>query len=864
MELIERAAYLEILQRQLVRTATGEGYTIFLAGEAGIGKTSLVKTFIKECEPDYEVFLGSCDSLFTPRPLAPLYDIALKAGKGLQEVLKTETDKATLFTAFFQRFHASVKPLVVVFEDIHWADEATLDFIKFFARRIAGIHCLFILTLRDNEINTNHALRNVLGDLSPDITRKITLQPLSKGAVEKMAAEKGYSGEDVYKISGGIPFYVNEILASYSHGIPENIKDAVLAVFNKHEGQRKELWELFSVIPDGLEFSLLPGLGGISVETFEQCLNFGIFVTDDKVIRFKHELYRRTIEESLSPLKRITLNKTILDLLLNSPVEATQPERIVHYAKNAHAYNVVMQYAPVAAAKAAKIGAHTEAARLYLTAIEFSPTTDRLQLVELYEKYAYECYLVNQHKESIIYLQKALAVWKAENETEKTGNCLRFLSRVWWFEGNKKESEKLGTEAVAVMEYAPVSAVKAMVYSNMSQLRMLADDLKTCVYWGNMAIEMAKELKNDEILSHALCNVGSVTMKVEDTYEEGEAMLRESLAIALQHGYQEHVGRAYTNLGANSTVLKKYSYADQVFKEGIDYCNEQDLDSWSKYMLSWSAWIKLDTGYWQEAASIASKLIKNERNIPVTTVTALFVLGKIKTRRGEVDALDYLQKAKALAFPTGEQQRIAPVMAALLEYEWHTGERVITDEMMEVTLNLLKQGNPAVWSEFICWLFRARNIVTEPIKLFGPYSLEADGKIHEAIQAWRNLHCPYEEAFALFNGDDEDKRKALDIIHQLGAVATWQKMKQSMRSDGIRNIPRGIRESTKSNPAQLTNRQVDVLKLLNDGLQNKEIADKLFISAKTVDHHISAILFKLDVNSRNKAVTEAIKLGIIK
>lgn len=85
-----------------------------------------------------------------------------------------------------------------------------------------------------------------------------------------------------------------------------------------------------------------------------------------------------------------------------------------------------------------------------------------------------------------------------------------------------------------------------------------------------------------------------------------------------------------------------------------------------------------------------------------------------------------------------------------------------------------------------------------------------------------------------------------------------------MRASGIKSIPRGIRKSTKSNPANLTDREVGVLQLLKDGLQNKEIAAQLFISPKTVDHHISSILFKLDVNSRTKAVQQASRLEIIK
>ena len=134
----------------------------------------------------------------------------------------------------------------------------------------------------------------------------------------------------------------------------------------------------------------------------------------------------------------------------------------------------------------------------------------------------------------------------------------------------------------------------------------------------------------------------------------------------------------------------------------------------------------------------------------------------------------------------------------------------------------------------------------------------------KAASIWKKLGYPYEQGLALFEGDENDKRKALEIVQELGAHAVYEKMKFEMRASGIKNIPRGLRKSTKSNPAHITERELDVLQLLKEGLQNKEIADRLYISPKTVDHHISSIFFKLEVNSRAKAVQEAIQLEIIK
>ena len=235
MELIERAGFLASLHEKFADMEAGEGHCVFVSGEAGIGKTSLVKAFCQGLKARFNIYQGTCDALFTPRPLAPLYDILLQTGYDLPEDNAGLADRTVLFTRFFQELTQLKEPILIVFEDVHWADEATLDFIKFLARRITQLRCLFILTYRDDEIHSRHPLRNVLGQLNPETFTRMQLLPLSRQAVGRMAREKGYNGEDVYSISGGNPFYVTEILASYSPGVPDNIKDSVLSVYNQQE-----------------------------------------------------------------------------------------------------------------------------------------------------------------------------------------------------------------------------------------------------------------------------------------------------------------------------------------------------------------------------------------------------------------------------------------------------------------------------------------------------------------------------------------------------------------------------------------------------------------------------------------------------
>src|SRR5215831_10894808 len=202
MELIERDEFIRSLDNGFRKATSGEGHCFFIMGEAGIGKTSLVKAFLHSIKDESIQYTGACDSLFTPRPLAPLYDLALQMGDDWFDRINSISSRAELFAKFVQQITNKQSVIVLVVEDIHWADEATLDFVKFFARRVNRSKCLFILTSRDDEFNQQNFLRNVLGDLAPDTFTRLELTPLSKQAVRGLSDKKGFDGEDVYTITG--------------------------------------------------------------------------------------------------------------------------------------------------------------------------------------------------------------------------------------------------------------------------------------------------------------------------------------------------------------------------------------------------------------------------------------------------------------------------------------------------------------------------------------------------------------------------------------------------------------------------------------------------------------------------------------
>jgi tetratricopeptide (TPR) repeat protein len=610
----------------------------------------------------------------------------------------------------------------------------------------------------------------VLGQLNTDSFTRIQLEPLSREAVDLLAEEKGYKGSAIYHLSGGNPFYVNELLANYNKGLPDNIKDSIINSFNRQEEKSRQVWELLSVIPASFEVKYLEKFEPMYAAAIERCLESKILFIRDEHISFKHELFRRTIESSLSPLRRVYLNKRILDLLKESFEQNKEIERIIHHAKNANEYETVSYYAPLAASEAASVGAHIEASRLYLTAIEYYQGNDKDILVQLFESYAYECYLTNQVKEAIIYTGKALAIWKEKNNAERAGNNMRFLSRLWWFDDNSKNAKKFAEQAIETFKDEPSSPAKAMAYSNMSQLKMLFDEIDECIAWGEKAIAMAKELGDERTLSHALNNVGSVYMYMPLSAQKGIELLQQSLRIGLKNSFPEHTARAYSNLGSISLKQKNYVFAQEMLDEGIKYAEERNLDSSRVIMLTLKSALLLETGDWENAYAIAGNLLKNENHLSAFTIFLLPVAGTIKMRRGDTDTLPLLQESYFKAFETTELQRIIPSLVALLEYEWLTGKIFIKTEDLERSKEMIAHSIYTIEkNEFAFWLKKARKEQLPLIDLYEGYDVSTVKKAQKAAALWEKTRSPYMQALTLFEGNEDDKKNALRIVHELGA-----------------------------------------------------------------------------------------------
>ena len=852
MQLLEREQSLADLAIWLDAAARASGCIALVAGEAGIGKTALLQEFAQR-QGDVRVLWGACDALFTPRPLGPLHDIARQTRGRLATTLGSEVAPELIFTATLDEFEQT-KALIVI-EDVHWADEATLDLLKYLGRRIHRTHCMLAVTYRDDELGQQHPLRLVIGDLPRTSTHRISLAPLSEIAVSQLAKRAGHAAKGLHGVTGGNPFFVTEVLASAGDIVPATVRDAVLARAARLSPAARQIAELVCIVPGRTEPWLLEPIAHPPETAIEDCLGMGMLRHADSSLGFRHELARRALEDSLSQQRRQQLHAKVLDVLAaRSDVPAA---RHAHHADGARHGLKVMRYAPLAATQAASVGSHREAAAHYQAALRYADDLETLERGRLQEALSYECYLTGDHPRAFAAQRSALEIWRARRLPLKEGDALRWLSRLFWFMGNNAEADDYCGQAIAVLAALPPSPELARAYANRADLAMEAHEVDAAVGSALRAIELAGRLACTEILCDASNALGITRLMVGDT--AGWADLHRMLQLALAARSQEHVARAYNSLASMAVSRRQYEQASGYMQAGLAYCEEHDLDWVRTYMLAYRARMRFEQGDWNAASEDVEAVLRSPSTPAITRIPALRTLAHLRVRRGDPDAGGPMEEARALAGPTPVLQRAGMLAIVRAEAAWLADDRAgVVREAQPVYELSRRQRDPRMNGELAAWLWRVDALREPPTDIAEPYATEISGDWRGAAGAWNALGCPYEHACLLaWHGSETDQRHALAILEQLGAAPAARSLRREMRMRGVRRIPRGSRPSTQKHPLGLTRREAEILGLLESGLRSSSIAKRLFVSPKTVEHHVSAILAKLGVSSRAEAVALA-------
>jgi DNA-binding CsgD family transcriptional regulator/tetratricopeptide (TPR) repeat protein len=844
------------------------GRVVLVAGEAGVGKTALVGAFLRGLSSRTPVFRGWCEALSTPRPLAPLLDVAAQCGGLLAEAVESDPRPPEVVGVLLQTM-ARWPGTVLVIEDLHWADDATLDLFRLISRRIADVPAQVVATYRDDEIGAVHPLRVLLGDLGTCSTvRRLPLVPLTEAAVAELAIGGGVDAGELFRLTAGNPFYVTEVLDAGVAGVPSTVRDAVLARAARLSASARRALEAAAAIGTPLDLGLLRAVAGEDADGLDECAEAGVLRTDGDRVAFRHELARRAVEQALAPARRSTLHGQILRHLLEAG--HAPAARLAHHAAAAGDRSAVRGFAEQAARDAAWLGAHREAAAQFRRVLAVLDPTAEEERAGLLLQHARECSLSDQPAEAMACAEEALRIWRARGDGLREGDALQVLSRLAWMCERTKDAEPLVCAAVELLETLPPGPELARAYAQRARQSNHVNAHPSAAGWACRALDLAgdlgEEVAGPELVIDAGIDLGLARAVTEQDPTAGMALMEQGVRRARELRLDEPSARGLFQLGRAAWQLRWLTDAERRLRTGAEFSAGRGTEMFHDYCVALRAEVLLDLGDWAGAEALARQAWQRTtpRSSSTRTVMVCVALGQLNARRGTRDPTDFFGIADALVRALPGDPGLSHV-AGSAEAAWLDGRLPeMADQLRGAVAELSGPDKVGSWQlAEACWWLRTAGGEVEP-QGEGPFVAQTAGDWRTAVEGWRDLGMPYHRAQALAQADEvAPLREALKICQELGAVPLARRIAQRLRAVGVRDLPRLTGPAAPDNHVQITPREHEVLLLLADGLRDADIAGRLVISLRTVHHHVASLRAKLDAPSRTAAVAAATRLGLL-
>ncbi|MEP1537286.1 MAG: AAA family ATPase [Paracoccaceae bacterium] len=845
--IVERNAELASLTEALRSVSLGGGQLVLVRGEAGIGKSTFIEHFVSENSAQHRTAFAWCDPLNTPRPLGPVRDLV--AAVNLNDTKKLE--ESNYFEGFVAQVQKVQEPLVLVIEDLHWADQKSLDWLMYVGRRLSQLPVLLIGSYRDEEVSLAHSLQHALTTISAARKTIIDLPALSLDAVRQLDPDQKYHPEDLHRITGGHPFFVAEILNSDNgyDALPNSVADVINARISSLPRNLQQFLELISCAPGDLSQSVLrelqvKDLGELCDESVAQ----NILVPVGQDLKFRHELTRLAVSARIGPVRSRENHAQFLAAQLSSN---RQLDMVVYHAEGAHDHTAILTYAPLAADRAAKLGAHREAAMFLGTALACLDQARPEIAAEVTEKWAYEAGLsLGIDDEVITARERAVDMWSKLGRADRVGENLRWLSRLYWYRGEAEKAEAYILQAIDILEGEVLTAETGKAYALRAQFFMLKDNMDKAAKWAARALVIAEDLADFDTQAHALNTMGSAKLFRGDS--KGETFLRQSLRIAHEHDLHEQAARVYTNLSECLIEMRELDRAEALLEEGIAYDTAHDLDAWTYYLIGRKAQLRFEQDRFEDAIQIAQSVLKQPNQALLMQLPARIILARAKLRLGNAESEAALNEAEDHAKQIGEPQYLVTVLVAKIE------QAVLQNDlsMAQDALDFLSEMDAAVFSaskrgDFQFWAHLAGASV-QKMDIPEPHALFLAGNYDAAATAFEEQGAHYLVGWVrVAQGAAECADK---IFASCGATGARQSLRKYFDLHAVTVQSRGLYRAAKAHPYELTGKEQAVLVMLADGKSNTLIANELSRSRRTVENHVSSILAKLSCKNRLEVV----------